>query len=441
MVPTPRTGAGLHCELCNVACTSADAYAAHIRGTKHQKVVELHTKLGKLILSAEPQLIHLKTGGATGTAPATPVTTTTIATIATMVSAVITTLAVTTTSAATAATPTLTVPAPTCTTAVVKVVAATPKINFLGTNCSFRDCLLLLQANQIIKKEEVPMTAAVATETAQAVVVQWEEEKVIQPVGQDYVEELRGGDDCRFYDVNAKDMHLKGRRLRIMYKKKVDLNLVVEAKGNENYEEMPQGSSSMEDGNQPRPPAYWASPSRGGLRHGGISMGLPPPPEYFPSGSLPMGIPNPAMRKPESSDDRHVMAKHSEIYPSWKLVLHLQVEDGAGVGAGVGAGAGGGGGGSAVAGKENGEAVGYQLAQLQDLEYGTILKVGGREVLGVPLEVEHPPGLGSSQDVLNLLDNNQQNANTSFSSTCSPEKNASYQIQSATEPPLLKALK
>ncbi|KAK4030488.1 hypothetical protein OUZ56_023724 [Daphnia magna] len=75
------------------------------------------------------------------------------------------------------------------------------------------------------------MTAAVATETAQAVVVQWEEEKVIQPVGQDYVEELRGGDDCRFYDVNAKDMHLKGRRLRIMYKKKVDLNLVVEAKG------------------------------------------------------------------------------------------------------------------------------------------------------------------------------------------------------------------
>ncbi|KAK4030489.1 hypothetical protein OUZ56_023725 [Daphnia magna] len=137
MVPTPRTGAGLHCELCNVACTSADAYAAHIRGTKHQKVVELHTKLGKLILSAEPQLIHLKTGGATGTAPATPVTpvtTTTIATTATMVSAVITTLAVTTTSAATAATPTLTVPAPTCTTAVVKVVAATPKINFLGGN-------------------------------------------------------------------------------------------------------------------------------------------------------------------------------------------------------------------------------------------------------------------------------------------------------------------
>ena len=34
-----------------------------------------------------------------------------------------------------------------------------------------------------------------------------------------------------------------------------------------------------------------------------------------------MGLPNPAMRKPESSDDRHVIAKHSEIYPSVKLHL------------------------------------------------------------------------------------------------------------------------
>ncbi|KAK4019512.1 hypothetical protein OUZ56_001528 [Daphnia magna] len=91
-------------------------------------------------------------------------------------------------------------------------------------------------------------------------------------------------------------------------------------------------------------------------------------------------------------------------------------------------------------GKKIGKAVGYKLAQLQDLEYGTILKVGGREVLiqdqileslilsetsvgkipqvicqSVPLEVEHPPGLRSSQDVLDILDNNQQNANTSLS--------------------------
>ncbi|KAK4019481.1 hypothetical protein OUZ56_001497 [Daphnia magna] len=33
---------------------------------------------------------------------------------------------------------------------------------------------------------------------------------------------------------------------------------------------MPQAPSSMEDGNQPRPPAYWASPSRSGLRQGPV---------------------------------------------------------------------------------------------------------------------------------------------------------------------------
>ena len=29
---------GLRCELCDVTCTGNDAYAAHIRGAKHQKV-------------------------------------------------------------------------------------------------------------------------------------------------------------------------------------------------------------------------------------------------------------------------------------------------------------------------------------------------------------------------------------------------------------------
>ena len=50
--------------------------------------------------------------------------------------------------------------------------------------------------------------------------------------------------------------------------------------GGEIYEEIPQASSTMEE-SQSRPPAYWASPSRG-LRHGGLSMGLPPPPQVRP---------------------------------------------------------------------------------------------------------------------------------------------------------------
>lgn len=37
--PTGRGGQNqLRCELCDVTCTGTDAYAAHIRGAKHQKV-------------------------------------------------------------------------------------------------------------------------------------------------------------------------------------------------------------------------------------------------------------------------------------------------------------------------------------------------------------------------------------------------------------------
>ncbi|KZR98341.1 putative Zinc finger RNA-binding protein [Daphnia magna] len=148
------------------------------------------------------------------------------------------------------------------------------------------------------------MTAAVATETAQAVVAQWEEEKVIQPVGQDYVEELRGVDDFCFNDLNAKDMYVKGRRLRIIYKKKVDLNLVVEAKG---WPALRQKNNTMPGWQERRKPneggCHVLQPI--GLAHPeadfdmvGYQWVYPPPPECFPSGSLPMGIPNPSMRKP-----------------------------------------------------------------------------------------------------------------------------------------------
>ena len=47
----PKVGNALRCELCDVTCTGSDAYAAHIRGAKHQKVIKLHTKLGKPIPS------------------------------------------------------------------------------------------------------------------------------------------------------------------------------------------------------------------------------------------------------------------------------------------------------------------------------------------------------------------------------------------------------
>ncbi len=60
---TSRSGNALRCELCDVTCTGSDAYAAHIRGAKHQKVMKLHTKLGKPIPSLEPTVLA-ESGGA-----------------------------------------------------------------------------------------------------------------------------------------------------------------------------------------------------------------------------------------------------------------------------------------------------------------------------------------------------------------------------------------
>nr|XP_046913288.1 zinc finger RNA-binding protein-like [Dermatophagoides farinae] len=60
-----------------------------------------------------------------------------------------------------------------------------------------------------------------------------------KPIGQDFIEEVLNQNgkivcytctlcECRFNDANAKNLHLKGRRHRLQYKKKVDPSLIVE---------------------------------------------------------------------------------------------------------------------------------------------------------------------------------------------------------------------
>jgi len=44
----------IQCALCDIACTGKDAYAAHVRGAKHQKTIKLHQKLGKPIPPDNP---------------------------------------------------------------------------------------------------------------------------------------------------------------------------------------------------------------------------------------------------------------------------------------------------------------------------------------------------------------------------------------------------
>ncbi|XP_037080189.1 zinc finger RNA-binding protein-like [Pollicipes pollicipes] len=294
----PRGGNSLRCELCDVTCTGSDAYAAHIRGAKHQKVVKLHTKLGKPIPSTEPVVVSGKTT---------------------------TTTAKTSTAATTAVTKT---------TETAKVVA-TPKINFIGGT------KLTTTSTGTAAKEEKPEAARDDTQAVAAAALG---EKEVEPVGQEYIEEIKNEEgkvvsfncklcECRFNDPNAKEMHMKGRRHRLQYKKKVNPELVVEVKPSlrqrklqeeklrrqQMREEMwrRREETAMDDEER----MYWEERRRyeeeieyfEWFRRAG-GRGVPP---FCPMG--PMGprfgpLP-PMLRRPDSADDRHVMAKHSEIYP------------------------------------------------------------------------------------------------------------------------------
>ncbi|XP_070194101.1 zinc finger RNA-binding protein-like isoform X2 [Littorina saxatilis] len=212
----------LRCELCDVTCTGADAYAAHIRGAKHQKVVKLHTKLGKPIPSTDPVLVTT-TGNSTVSVP--KATSSTI-------------------SAVGAGNKTVAKSTTTSSVNIVKKVAATPKITFVGGTTL---------GTTGAKTEEVkaapapePAAAAEPMQTSSDDLKDDEHlnilgEKDVAPVGHEYIEEVRNEQgktfgfncklcECNFIDPNAKEMHLKGRRHRLQYKKKVDPNLQVEMK-------------------------------------------------------------------------------------------------------------------------------------------------------------------------------------------------------------------
>ncbi|CAH1107338.1 unnamed protein product, partial [Psylliodes chrysocephalus] len=263
-----RAGNSLRCQLCDVTCTGNDAYAAHIRGAKHQKVVLLHTKLGKPIPPQEPEVI----GGSK------------------------------------------------------KSVSSTPKINFVQSGG-----LGVSSGNgETIKEEEEEIP-----------------EPDIQPVGQDYIEEIKSDDgkvisfncklcECRFNDPNAKEMHMKGRRHRLQYKKKVNPDLVVDVKPSLRQRKIqeekmrraamreefwarrhyPEANENMYwDDHRRYEEEYMAMVGHGnmGYQRGRPFPGGPPP--FFQGGM---------QRRTDSSDDKHVMARHAEIYPKEEELQAIQ---------------------------------------------------------------------------------------------------------------------
>jgi len=271
--PAARGGNALRCELCDVTCTGSDAYAAHIRGAKHQKVVKLHTKLGKPIPSTEPVVV----GGG--------------------------------------------------------VKATAGSLGTVGT------------ASTGIKTEVTEVKTEVKEEPVMSDSELTISDKDVQPVGQDYIEEIKNEEgkvisfncklcECRFNDPNAKEMHMKGRRHRLQYKKKVNPELVVDVKPSlrqrklqeeklrrqqmrDEYWRRRDEERMMEEEER----MYWEERRRYEeeveyfewyRRYGRDPRGLPPPPPRPFGPGVPPLMP---VRRPDSSDDRHVIARHAEIYP------------------------------------------------------------------------------------------------------------------------------
>uniref|UniRef100_A0A8C5EU54 Zinc finger RNA-binding protein n=1 Tax=Gouania willdenowi TaxID=441366 RepID=A0A8C5EU54_GOUWI len=361
----------LRCELCDVSCTGADAYAAHIRGAKHQKVVKLHTKLGKPIPSTEPSVATQTSSSSTTSAPSK----TTAAMLSASSSAASLSSAsgtsylkavgmVSTNSGLTAAKN----PLSNSFTSAGKKVAA-PKINFVGGNKLQTTAKPEERADAKAESSKTTAPSSASQETKVEVSDSLSASTLaalqndVQPVGHDYVEEVRNDEgkvirfhcklcECSFNDPNAKEMHLKGRRHRLQYKKKVNPDLQVEVKpsirARKIQEEKMRKQMQKEEYWRRREEEerwrmemrhyeedmYWRRmeedhlwDNRRRMPDGGYTQGPPGPPGLLGvrpgmPGLQPQGPMPP--RRPDSSDDRYVMTKHATIYPSEDELQSIQ---------------------------------------------------------------------------------------------------------------------
>lgn len=295
----------IQCALCDVACTGKDAYSAHVRGAKHQKTIKLHQKLGKPI---PPDALESMTAAAkTGT------------------------------------------PLP-----QASVISAPPQINMNRPTS---------QNPQIGPVDPSAAKPAVTTTTgakpdanvanvpsAEATATHEEEDLVnIEPIGKEYIESKLEGKilsfycklcECQFNDPNAKDMHTKGRRHRLAYKKKVDPSLRVDMKGNTRDAQKRDRNVRSQDksldnrntqrlmgnGTLVKPADGQIKPLMGGDANlnNAIGQGLQQLMgtqfnQYGPKQSG--GI---HYNRYESFDDKHIIAKHNTIYPSQDEIQAIQ---------------------------------------------------------------------------------------------------------------------
>lgn len=358
----------LRCELCDVSCTGADAYAAHIRGAKHQKVVKLHTKLGKPIPSTEPSMItqtSSSSSSATGKTTLSSSSTTSslcLSSTSSSSSSAPYLKAVNIMSGVTTTKNPLTSGLSAASSAAAGKKVSTPKINFVAGS-KLQTTGKVEETKDEMKSDTCkPATPSSASPDAKtdscdslstSALISLQND--VQPVGHDYVEEVRNDEgkvirfhcklcECSFNDPNAKEMHLKGRRHRLQYKKKVNPDLQVEVKPSirarkiqeekmrkqmqkEEYwrrreeeerwrMEMRRYEEDMYWRRMEEEQHHWDERRR--MPDGGYPQGpLGPPgllgvrpgiPGLQPHGPMPP-------RRPDSSDDRYIMTKHAAIYP------------------------------------------------------------------------------------------------------------------------------
>ncbi|KAK6731402.1 hypothetical protein RB195_007709 [Necator americanus] len=287
----PKSKVSFRCDLCNVTCTGQDTYNAHVRGAKHQKTLTLCKKLGKPIPSTEPTIIPPSEMG--GVIPPPPTATTTAAAAAGANNS-------------------------------AKRVVGISTVSFVaGAKLSSTAGQLEAKKQQVMQAVGSAGAKPADDSTVQAIKGQTEElqaliaaEQNLKPVGEEFVEAQRDATgkllqylcklcDCKFSDPNAKEIHLKGRRHRLQYKMKVDPNLEVEVKqaSNKRGAKYERGRGPM--GVIPRgPPATGMVMQRGPF--GPAAPGIRGP--WFGNGPI-------DGRRFETTDDRHVQAKHTSIYP------------------------------------------------------------------------------------------------------------------------------
>ncbi|XP_054984655.1 zinc finger RNA-binding protein 2 isoform X2 [Sorex araneus] len=289
----------LHCSLCSVSCTGPAAYAAHLRGARHQKVLRLHGKLGRPVPPTAQAL--------PAAAPASPGS----------------------------RSPSRS-PSPKRTVASKVMLVGPPEAH----PCSSRPA----EARAVGPGEWAPRGSPAEASGSSC---------DSPPVGPEYVEEVCNDDGkvirfhcklcvCSFNDRNARDMHVRGRRHRLQYKKKVDPELPLALKPSnrarrlleEKLKTQRQLTKRRLEGmrrwyNEMR--LYDACKRRmeqqSQTPEEQATCSLPARPLPFAGSLGELATKATAARhprRPESHDDRHVMCKHAAIYPTEAELLAVQ---------------------------------------------------------------------------------------------------------------------